>query len=55
VHDALGNAFAVEMGDLLDQACIFQQHGTVFAGGQAVLIITDGGAGLARKGGAGLG
>src|SRR5690554_7528782 len=41
VHAALGNHLAVEMGELLQEPHVLQQHGAALASGGRVLVITD--------------
>src|SRR5690606_27589947 len=41
VHAAFGDHLAVEMGELLQEPHVLQQHGTALAGGGRVLVITD--------------
>lgn len=52
VHDALGDALAVEMGVLLEKLPILHQQRPARAGGQAVLVVADrdaGGGGQGRR------
>jgi hypothetical protein len=42
MHDALGNAFVVEVGDLLAQDEVFQQRRPAQAGLQRILVVADG-------------
>ena len=44
VHDALGDALAVQVRKLLDQVEILQQHRAARAGGERILIVGDGNA-----------
>src|SRR4051812_48109811 len=48
VHDALGDALAVEAGELLDQVVVLQQDGAARTGGLRALVVGDG---RARLGG----
>ena len=49
VHHALGNALAVLMGQLFEQLIILQQDGAAVAGGQAVLVVGNGGSSGRRQ------
>jgi len=42
VHDPLGNALAVELGQLLDEVLVLQQDRSVRPGGLGILVIGDG-------------
>ncbi|MNV45774.1 hypothetical protein D3C71_1375820 [compost metagenome] len=41
MHDALGNAFVIEVGDLLAQDEVFQQGRPARRGPQRILVVTD--------------
>jgi hypothetical protein len=49
MHDALRNAFVVEVGDLLAQDEVFQQGRPAQAGFQRILVVTDGDALIGRQ------
>jgi len=54
VHDALRDALAVEMGELLEQVKILKKNGAARTGGERVLIVADrdaGGGGKLRSSG----
>lgn len=53
MHDALGNALAIEALQLLDQLHVLQQGGAVRAGGLRILVVAHQGAVVAREGGLG--
>jgi hypothetical protein len=46
VHDALRDALAVELRELLDKVVVVEGDGAVGADGQRVLVAGDGGAGV---------
>ena len=49
MHDALRNAFVVEVGDLLAQDEVFQQGRPAQTGFQRILVVTDGDALIGRQ------
>jgi len=49
VHHALGNAFAVEALQLLNELHVLQQHRAIGAGGLRILVVTDGRAVISRQ------
>ena len=49
MDDALGDAFPVLVGQLLEQLIVLHQHGAARASGDAVLIIRNGGAAGRRQ------
>lgn len=50
VHHPLGNALAVEVGEFLHQPDVLHQDGAAGAGGEAVVVVDDGGAVGAAQG-----
>lgn len=41
VNYALGDAFAVEVGEFLNQVYILQQYGSAFTNGEGILVVGD--------------
>ena len=51
VDDALGDALAVEVRELLEEVPVLHQQRAARAGGEGILVVGDGGAGAGRENG----
>ena len=50
VHDSLGNALPVELGELVDEVEILKEDGTFGSSSHRVLVVVDGRAGTGGEG-----